>query len=323
MNIQQTSQELQKFADSQGMNIDVSVILDNMDAGDFVELNSAIDNNNNQEIFKILQKYKARLSESFKYFNPSYALKYVFENKNMSIIDNYTIQELQEAYKKFSTYGDISEFSIQELKSLVYEDLTQSTPNQLNSLKTSTIAKQNTQQQQQKMNPQTQSKMKQAELQKGIGGMKVTVPGQQSGTDEVEPVVGIDIGQTPEQTLVVTKSGSKPNQVNVFGLDDVNPVQESRKLMDDIRAICSEEKTPEEINSETQSTEQQPQDNQNAPSPITYTAPGMGEMIHSVQDVPGEEDFSGEESPLGNSKFAQNDEIVNSIIDLCNRMDRR
>ena len=39
MDIQQTSQELQKFADSQGMNIDVSTVLDNMDAGDFVELN--------------------------------------------------------------------------------------------------------------------------------------------------------------------------------------------------------------------------------------------------------------------------------------------
>ena len=322
MDIQQTSQELQKFADSQGMNIDVSTVLDNMDAGDFVELNSAIDSNNNQEIFKILQKYKARMSESFEYFSPTYVLKYVTENSKLKEIDNYSIKELKEAYSKFSTYGDISEFSTQELKALVYEDITQN-DTQLNALKTSNIAQQNLQQQQQQINPQTQAKVKQAELQKGTGNMKVSVPGQQSGTDEIEPLVGIDVGQTPQQTLVVTKSGSKPNQVNIFGLDDVTPVQESRKLMDDIDKICTEEKSVQEINAETKNVAPPAPEQSGTPSPVTYTAPGMGEFIHSVQDVPFEDDFSGEESPLGNSKFEQNDEIVNDIIDLCNRMDNR
>ncbi|AXC39216.1 UNVERIFIED_ORG: hypothetical protein [Escherichia phage CMSTMSU] len=38
----------------------------------------------------------------------------------------------------------------------------------------------------------------------------------QSGTDSIEPVVGIDAGQNPQQSLVVTKSGTKPNELNVF-----------------------------------------------------------------------------------------------------------
>lgn len=327
MDIQQTGQELQKFADSQGLNIDVPVVLDNMDAGDFVELNAAIDNNDNKSILQILQRYKARMSESYKYFNPSYAMKYVFENAELGKIDVMSNKQLQEAFKGFSTYSDISYFSTQELKALVYEDLTQSMTPQ-GQMKTNSLVQQKQVQQQQQMNPQTQAKMKQAELQKGMGNMKVTVPGDQNGTDTVEPVVGIDTGANPQQTLVVTKSGTKPNQVNVFGLDDVNPVQEARNLMDDINAICSaqeldEEKSPEEINAETQSTAPVPEPNPTNPSPITYKAPGMGEMIHSVQDVPVEDDFSGEESPLGNTKFAQNDEIVNQIIDLCNRMDIR
>mgnify|MGYP007127224558 CR=1 FL=1 len=112
MDIQQTSQELQKFADSQGMNIDVSTVLDNMDAGDFVELNSAIDSNNNQEIFKILQKYKARMSESFEYFSPTYVLKYVTENSKLKEIDNYRHKKRLFSYWVPFLYSIISVFEL-------------------------------------------------------------------------------------------------------------------------------------------------------------------------------------------------------------------
>ena len=39
MDIQQTATELQKFADANGLQMDVSTVLDTMDAGDFVSLN--------------------------------------------------------------------------------------------------------------------------------------------------------------------------------------------------------------------------------------------------------------------------------------------
>lgn len=311
MDINQTATELQKFADAHNLNVDVSVVLDNMDAGDFITLNAAMDNSDNREIFQILQKYKAQMSESYSYFSTSSVTKHINESSELhSQVDSMTMKDLYEEYKKNYTYSDISKLSTQELKTIVYEDIqTQMQANQL--------AKMNVSQQQQQVNPQTQAKMKQAELQRNANNMKVTVPGSQSGTDSVEPVVGIDPGQNPQQSLVITKSGTKPNELNVFPLNDVNPVDDQNQGQTSIR----EEKSPQEINSELMGDQGMETDgNPDSKSPLSTHAPGMGEMIHAIADIEKEDDIYGDESVMANSSQRENDEMVDQIIDFCNRM---
>ncbi|HAN1507124.1 TPA: hypothetical protein IEL01_005266, partial [Escherichia coli] len=93
MDINQTATELQKFADAHNLNVDVSVILDNMDAGDFITLNSAIDNSDNREIFQILQKYKAQMSECYNYFSTKNVNKHINESTELhSIVDSMSLK---------------------------------------------------------------------------------------------------------------------------------------------------------------------------------------------------------------------------------------
>lgn len=319
MDIQQISVELQKFADAHGLNVEVATIIDNMDAGDFVALNNAMDQSDNRTLLQLLQKYKAHMSESYMYFKSTNHNKHINESSDMmKKIDNMSAMELAETFKKSNTYGDSSHFSTQELKALCYEDIT-------SQLRANQIAKSNTAGQQQQINPQTQAKMKQAQLQRGTGNLQVTVPGDQSGTDVIEPVVGVDVGATPQQTLVVTKNGTKPNQVNIFGLDDVNPIDPQKSQgqvaggMTEAEEL-DEDKDPNEINSELRSQEMTPDVNIGGPSPLSNVEPGMGEMIHAIANIEKDDDLSGQESPMGNSALNQNNDIIDQIIDFCARM---
>lgn len=311
MDINQTATELQKFADAHNLNVDVSVILDNMDAGDFITLNSAIDNSDNREIFQILQKYKAQMSECYEYFSTNNLNKHINESTELhSIVDAMTLKQLEETYTKKYTYSDTSKLTTQELKAIVFEDF----QNQATQMQSKQIAKMNVSQGQQQVNPQTQAKIKQAELQRNANNMKVSVPGTQSGTDSVEPVVGVDPGQTPEQTLVITKSGTKPNELNVFPLNDVNPIDNQNNPI-------REEKSPQEINSELMGDASlEPDSNHDSPSPLSYHAPGMGEMIHAISDIEKEDDIYGDESVMANQSQSDNDDMVDQIIDYCHRM---
>jgi hypothetical protein len=56
MDIQQAATELQKFADANGLQMDVSSVLETMDAGDYVSLNQAMDNSDNRSILKNFTK---------------------------------------------------------------------------------------------------------------------------------------------------------------------------------------------------------------------------------------------------------------------------
>lgn len=306
MDIQQTAQELQKCADANGLEVDASSILNTMDAGDFLAINQAMDQSDNRTIIQLLQKYKGRMSESFKFFNGKHHLDE--SNELLCKVHNMNMKELAESYAKFSAYSDTTFFSTQELKALVYEDVA-------SNLKANQIVGRNTTTQQQNVNPQTQNKMKQAELQRNANNnaMQVTVPGNQSGTDNVEPVVGVDIGPTPQQTLVVTKNSSKPNQVNVYGLDDVNPIQQQGQVN------MSEEFTPQEINQELMNNPEDVVQN-DTPSPLTHTAPGMGELIQAIAHVEKEDDVYGDGSPMANDGTEQDNEIIDQIIDFCSRM---
>lgn len=312
MDMQQIASELQKFADAHQMNIDVSVVIDNMDAGDFIALNQAMDSSDNRSIAQLLQKYKARMSECYKKFNSKSQIDE--NNELISRVQNMSFSELHEAYKSFSTYSDASGLSTQEIKTLVYEDLT-------TQLRSNQLAKMNTNQQQQQQNPQTQAKLKQAELQRNMGNIQVTVPGQQSGTDEVQSVVGVDAGANPQQSLVVTKNSNKPNDVNVFSLDDVTPVQKNQmqNMSEEVEEL-DEDKSPSQINQEVMAP-QMPQDQEvNKPSPLTNKNNGMGDMIQAISNIEKDDDIYGDESVQGNSAQEQNDDIIDQIIDYCSRM---
>lgn len=302
MDIQEISVQLQKFADANGINIDAESALENMDAGDFVALNGAIDNSDNRSIMQILQKYSARTNENYNFFSG----KIISESEDINHIMSMGVNELVEHYRSIKgSYHDVSHLSLQEMRTLVYEDLaSQLTANQISSA--------NNSQQQQQINPQTQAKMKQAELQKNTGNMNVTVPGDQSGTNQVAPVVGIDVGPTPEQTLVVTKNTTQPNQVNVFGLDDVSPIDQNNQNV-------TEDLDPQEINNQLMAPPAEDRLPSND-SPLTHTEPGIGELIKSISSVESEDNVFGDESPLGNSSQDAENEIIDQILDFCSRM---
>lgn len=324
MDIQETAQQLQKFADANGLDIDCSVAIDQMDSGDFIELNQAMDNSDNRTLLQILQKYKARLSENYSYFYDSVLV----ESYGMNFINSLAYNQLEEFYKinEPSSFSKNDHLTLAEMKTLAYdvansenvrafmeaknmkEDIT-------SQLSANAIANSNKQQQQQQVNPQTQAKMKQAELQRNSGNnaMQVTVPGSQSGTDAVAPVVGVDPGPTPEQTLVVTKDPQKQNQLSVFGLDDVNPINQQGQVN------MSEDYDPAHINQELMGPGQE-MPVSGGPSPLTVTEPGIGEIIQAIANIEADENVFGDESPLGNSSMDAENDIIAQIIDNCSKI---
>ncbi|SOK58565.1 hypothetical protein [Yersinia phage fHe-Yen9-04] len=301
MDIQQTAQELQKFADANGLQMDVNQALSSMDAGDFVEINQAMDNSDNRTIMQVLQKYRARTNENYQYFDGTT----LSESEEINTINAMGVDALIEAYRDnvHGAFYDCSHLTLSEMRTLVYEDLA-------STLNSNQISNRNTSTQQTQINPQTQAKLKQAELQQNANNssFKVTVPGDSTGTSQVAPIVGVDVGQTPQQTLVVTKSNEKPNQVNVFGLDDVQPVQE-----DD-----------EHDEVESQSVMAPPAKSNNIEqvgSPFTHENPGLGELSREIGRIEGDQyDTSGEESPEGNEAMNNADEMISQILDFCSRM---
>lgn len=305
MDIQQTAQELQKFADANGLQMDVNHALNAMDAGDFVEINQAMDNSDNRTIIQVLQKYKAQMSENYKLFDTNK----INESTEVKALNNLTVTELEELYKKHCVFAlrENSHLTLAEIKTLVFDELNEDITSQMTA---NQINKQNIAQQQSQINPQTAIKMKQADLQRNASNTnyKVSVPGNQAGSTELANVVGVDIGPTPDKSLVVTKDPSKANQVNVFGLNDIEPVQEDDK--------------PHEVdNSEgaIMAPEQQrsiePQS-----SPLTHENPSLGRLSQAISDIEGTDDTTGEESPQGNSGMHDADEILSQIIDFCSKM---
>lgn len=305
MDIQQTAQELQKFADANGLQMDVNEVLNAMDAGDFVEINQAMDNSDNRAIMQILQKYKAQMSENYKLF----ASNKINESAEVDALNKLTVTELEEFYKANCAFAlrENSHLTLAEIKTLVFDELNEDITSQMNAQQ---INNQNTAQQQSKVNPQTAIKMKQADLQRNASNtnFKVSVPGSQTGSTELANVVGVDIGPTPDKSLVVTKDPSKANQVNVFGLNDIEPVQED----DEHEEVDNSEgaiMAPEPKRSIEQTS-----------SPLTHENPSLGRLSQAISDIEGEQNTTGEESPQGNEGMNDADEILSQIIDFCSRM---
>ncbi len=305
MDIQQTAQELQKFADANGLQMDVNQALNAMDAGDFVEINQAMDNSDNRAIMQVLQKYKAQMSENYKLFTSNK----INESAEVNALNKLTVTELEDFYKEHCSFAlrENSHLTLAEIKTLVFDELNEDLTSQLSA---NQINKQNTAQQQSQVNPQTAIKMKQADLQRNASNtnFKVSVPGNQAGSTELANVVGVDIGPTPDKSLVVTKDPTKANQVNVFGLDDVQPVQEDDEH-DEVDNSEGAIMSPEQ----QRSIEQQS-------SPLTHENPSLGRLSQEISDIEGSEDTSGEESPQGNEGMHNADEILSQIIDFCSRM---
>lgn len=305
MDMNETITELQRFADANNLNMDVSGIVDIMDAGDFIEINQAMDSSNNIEIVKILQKYKARMNENFKFFNSNIILE---NNSTLKTVQDMNIKELSEMFKK-SAQGfmfDNSHLSIAELKTLVYEDLSSSLQSAQSQIKAGQIAKSTTPNAQQ-INPQTAAKLKQSDIQKNSGNpnYKVQIPGQNGGEAELADVIGVDVGPTTQQTLVVTKDPANRNQVDVFGLDDIQPIKEDVEKLNEM--------SPEQ--SELQNSE-------GSLSVLSMPNPDMADMIDAVTDISREPEVTdGSESVQGNSALDNTDEI-DAIINFCQRMDR-
>lgn len=302
MDIQQTAQELQKFADANGLQMDVSQALSAMDAGDFVEINQAMDNSDNRAIMQVLQKYKARMSESYKLFTS----KKINESAEVSSLNALTVNELVGFYKQHCAFAlrENAHLTLAEIKTLVFDELNEDLTSTLSA---NQINKQNTSTQQTQINPQTAAKLKQTQLQQNANNQnfKVTVPGQSSGSTEIEPVVGVDVGPTTDQTLVVTKDPNQSNQLSVFGLDDVEPVQEAEFDENDSEDTMA----PADVAHVEQSG-----------SPFTPEQPSMGQLAQAIGDIEGDENTSGEESVEGNHAMDNADEVLSQIIDFCSRM---
>ena len=312
MDIQQTAQELQKFADANGLQMDVSAALNAMDAGDFVEINQAMDNSDNRTIMQVLQKYKAQMSENYNLFTANK----INESYGVNFMNSLTPTQLAEFFKMHCSFAlnENSHLTLAEMKTLAFDVVNEKaargelSEDLATTLRAGQITKQNNATQQTQINPQTAQKLKQAELQKNASNsnFKVTVPGDSTGTSQVAPVVGVDVGPTTDQTLVVTKNPSKPNQVNVFGLGDVEPVKEAE----------FEENDSEDVMAPPDVTH-----NEETGSPFTHENPSLGDLSREIGKISGEDyNLDGEESPEGNEAMNNADEILSQIIDFCSRM---
>lgn len=308
MDIQQIATELQKFAQANGLDMDIQSTLDSMDAGDFVSLNQAMDNSDNHTILKLLQKYKSRTYESYGHFGANL----ITEDESINIVNDMGSDELLEHYKTIEgMVHSTDHLTLQELKSIVYEDL-------MSNLRANQIVGRNTTTQQQQVNPQTQAKVKQSEIQRNANNsaFKVSVPGNQQGTQQIEPVVGIDPGPTSQQTLVVTKDQNQPNQLGVYSLDDVETVQQQGQTN------IKEELSPQEANDEVMGPPSGHDNIGGGPSTFSDTAAGMGEIRQAIDNAVSSsvEDVSGEQSPLGNDATKAGDDMIDQIIDFCARI---
>lgn len=147
--------------------------------------------------------------------------------------------ELLNNYRSFvkgATF-DVSHLSLREMQTLVFEDMNSQLASQAIAGRNST--------QNGSVDPTQQLKLNQTEIQQNAGNpsYKVTVPDEQ-GKSSIEQVIGVDIGQNPQQSLVVTKDNTNQNQVQVHSIADVQPVNEDGI---DINVDDSHEYQPKEV----------------------------------------------------------------------------
>lgn len=313
MDNREITEQLQIFADANGLGVDVQRIMSEIDAGDFVTLNQAMDNSDNATIMKVLQKYKARLSESYKSFKSE--IPSLKESHNF--IKSMGRLELQENYKRFcpGALTDVSHLSTPELQTLVFEDMASNlTPVQAQG-RANQLAQNNlTQQKSVTPNAQTANKLKQNDiLQKGNSGhYQVQVPGQ-DGQPELTDVVGIDVSPNAQQSLVVTKDPSRQGNVKVFGIDDIETVKESEdfdsdfiKLLDSIQPLSE----GEDCNASGDL------------SVLTRPFHDWTDVIDDITDISRKpQSLDGSESVIGNDAM-DNRQEYNDIITFCRKIDK-
>lgn len=211
--------ELNKWIIANDINADASSILDSMDMGTFIELNNAIDSNDNSQIMNIVNKARAQKSDVYENFKRGFA-----DNKLMQhIIDMYPSQLTEAYYKhvKGASYMECDGISYSMMATLLYEDL--NAPGM-----GSGSAPQPGQQGQPQQQPTSADMMsKQQDLinQLNTGNDKVAVSGA-NGQASLGNLVGIQQGDSPEDTLVVTSPDNTPDNVQITNLAAIDPVQE-------------------------------------------------------------------------------------------------
>lgn len=212
--------ELNKWIIAHDINADASAIIDSMDMGTFIELNNAMDTNDNSQIMNIVNKSRAQKSDVYENFKNGYA-----ENKLMQhIIDMYPSQ-LTEAYYqhvKGASYMECDNITYSMMATLLYEDL-----NAPGMGSGSAATPQGTQQQPQQQPTSADMMSKQQELinQLKTGNEQVAISGG-NGQATLGNLVGIQQGDTPDDTLVVTSDDSSPDNVQITNLAAIDPVQE-------------------------------------------------------------------------------------------------
>lgn len=125
----ETQEQLQKFADANGITIDIEKFLQTLPAGQYLVLTTAMEHNDNQQIIDIMNNYGAQQFESYNNFK----LGIVFNNDLMETVSNMTYTNLSDfiAESRFKVF-DVSKYSLNSLRTLVYEDLQSSAHSSLN-----------------------------------------------------------------------------------------------------------------------------------------------------------------------------------------------
>lgn len=289
MNMEDIQAELQKFADANHLSVDVAKILDIISAGDFIVLNSAMDQSDNTTILQVLQKYRAQVSESYNAFG-NLLLAMTESNAMFQEVRRMGSTELHEHYQHCNgATHDTSFLTLQEMQTLVFEDLTTS----LTSAQTSgSTAKPSAAPQDGQQNPVVAAKLKQQSIQQNAGNanFQVSVPGT-NGSSSVQSVLGIDIAQKPEDSLVVTKDPTKANQVQVYSINDVSTVNEDESDEEQCVLVQPEEgyeeETPEvdELEVAANDPEVQPESDQFGFEVINDPEPTEEEQDATIQQI--------------------------------------
>lgn len=219
---------LKQFADVHGITTDIDKFLENLPAGDFVVLSSAIDSNDSAAIIDLLNSYNATKLESYNYFKMCYAKQNDKLMEYVNLLGNRALTEYIKAFCSAKVFNE-AKYSTAMLKSIVYEDL-QSSAN--SSLDGKIQPNQNTTDaptepsQDSDIDPEQLVKMKFDMLNK-----KLTA-GQNVQTDDGE-LVGID----QDSGLGVVKNGDDVSVVDPEGLsvdddDDLSWLDDAIASMD-------------------------------------------------------------------------------------------
>lgn len=216
--------ELNKWIIANEINADAATLIDAMDMGTFIELNNAIDNNDNSQIMNIVNKTRATMSDVYECFATGCPSDKLMEH----IIKMYP-SKLTEAYYthvRGASYMECDNLSYAMMATLLYEDLnapgTGSGSNAGQPQQSQGLG----QPQQQPITPadlQTKQQELITQLQSGDG--KVAVTGG-NGQATISNLVGIKQGDSPDDTLVVTSDDNSPDDVQITNLAGIDTVQE-------------------------------------------------------------------------------------------------